>query len=566
MLIPLHRTKHAQRAFAAATVTCAMLLGLVTTAPSASAAPCSFSNPSPLPSADQLIETAADLHWLHDTAQAAEWGSGKSWTQTADIDMGGCEWASGISTGSNRFSATYDGGGYQISGLTITDATADFMGLFGFVTNGTVRNVNFIGNVTGRAAVGGLIGTLRDTSTVENSSFNGAVTGTNAVGGLIGQLNTAGTVTVSETHTQGTVRATSGDAGGLVGFMAAAPSSATVRDSYSTSTVQGTSGVGGLVGVTSGATGVLIADSYSIGSASGGTSNGGLIGDLSTASASNITDSFWNTETSGLSTSGAGTGKTTAEMTTLGTYSGWSVASGYDAFSTWGICSAVNSGYPFLTAFYTSDPCSGSPSPPAGGSLIPTTFRYFLPDGTECTAISPEVVVNHSRVLIPSADANCRTRGASLSGWSIPHQDWAFTPGYSVYVVASQRFTAILNESTATVILDANIESRDACIASIEGADTDLPVEERSEYLYLDRLDMSWYAPGDRPSLEVYPAPDSAPCTPPGYELVGWNTRGDGRGTAVAIGDPFGPAINEDDPNSDRNRVRFYAVWERTAS
>lgn len=606
-----------------------------------------------------LVQSQSDLQLVKSSIPSLS----AAYLQTADIDMQmsgtNCTWDDGIGY---NFSGTYDGGGFEISGLEIS-ASQFNLGLFRYVT-GTVKNLGFAGSVTNTytsdTGDGGLVGylaggtvensyALGDISSASGSSYSGAgglvgvtsnaatITGSYAsgtvsspvrAGGLVGytQVSGAGPTRIVESYATGDVETpnTSGSAGGLVANLL----NAEVLRSYSTGNVSGLGSeaqhLGGLAAAIGSSS---VTDSFATGGVTGWTDSGsvygqvgGLIGD-GTGGSNSVTRSFsvtlagmspasgtafarvggvagivatttwssvaWNSQTAplvlnpvGSTASVSGVSSfTTSELNSISTYvdaaptgldwnSGGSttIAQGYDAAYTWGICPAVNSGYPFLTAFYSSDPCSSSPSPSSTGSVVPTTFRYFLPDGTECTAISPEVVVNHTRVLIPGDDANCRTRGASLSGWSIPHQDWAFTPGYSVYVVASQRFTAILNESTATIVLDANVDSTDQCLASVDDVMTDMAIDSRTESLYLDRPDMSWYAPGDRPSLEVYPAPAIAPCAPPGYELTGWNTRGDGRGTAVAIGEAFGPAINEDDPNSDRNTVRFYAMWERIAS
>ena len=78
--------------------------------------------------------------------------------------------------------------------------------------------------------------------------------------------------------------------------------------------------VGGLVGYNDGD----VSNSYAIGSVTGDTSVGGLIGlnNLGT-----VTNSFWDTQTSGQPTSDGGTGKTTAEMQDIITFSGvgWNI-------------------------------------------------------------------------------------------------------------------------------------------------------------------------------------------------------------------------------------------------
>ena len=77
----------------------------------------------------------------------------------------------------------------------------------------------------------------------------------------------------------------------------------------------GFSKVGGLVGVNYYGN---VTRSYSIGRVAGSTQTGGLVGHNTAA----VSSSFWNIETSGQSISAGGTGKTTAEMKSVATFSG----------------------------------------------------------------------------------------------------------------------------------------------------------------------------------------------------------------------------------------------------
>jgi len=109
--------------------------------------------------------------------------------------------------------------------------------------------------------------------------------------------------------------------GGLVGH-----NYGTISNSYSTGSVSGNRWVGGLSGYAAIFFGVplTVSNSYSTGSVSG-SDTGGLV---SGTYGGSITSSFWDTETSGQATSAGGTGKTTAEMKTLATFSGalWDIA------------------------------------------------------------------------------------------------------------------------------------------------------------------------------------------------------------------------------------------------
>jgi hypothetical protein len=66
-----------------------------------------------------------------------------------------------------------------------------------------------------------------------------------------------------------------------------------------------------------------VSNSYSTGSVTGNELVGGLAGE----NRGTVSKSFWDTETSGQATSAGGTGKTTAEMKTIATFSGagWNI-------------------------------------------------------------------------------------------------------------------------------------------------------------------------------------------------------------------------------------------------
>jgi hypothetical protein len=75
-----------------------------------------------------------------------------------------------------------------------------------------------------------------------------------------------------------------------------------------------------------------------VGRVTGTTDVGGLVG----INVGQVTGSFWDTQTSGLSTSAGGTGKTTAEMQMISTFT----SAGWDFWNIWDICEGTN--YPRL--------------------------------------------------------------------------------------------------------------------------------------------------------------------------------------------------------------------------
>ena len=560
-------------------------------APAALAAACNFAQPNPLPSADGLIETAADLQWLYDTSSA--WSG--TWEQTQDIDMGGCEFSEGIGGASPYFTGSYDGGGYLIEGLDIVGSTLS-AGLFADVSGGTLTGIRFSGSVTSSSgAVGGLVGQIYAGGQISDSSTSGTVnSGGNQVGGLVGRaigativdssssanvvgvqsvgglIGEGSTATVSRAFATGNVSASNGRVGGLVGYD---NTSSSYQDSYAIGNVTDTGGlaspsIGGFAGaigfnVTLGrtyATGLVTAPDATVGA-------GGLVGLISIpissliARSMKVTDSYWDTQTSGQVASAGGEGKTTAEMTSISTYTSWSIAEGYGSSKIWGICSDVNSGYPYLTSFHASAPCGGlggSSGEGSGGSSPPPTytFTFLTSDGGRCLA--DVTVTRLQRFTLPDASVACTPSGTSLAGWAIPGQDWVFRPGRVVTVVDNQVFTAVAREPDVTVTYDSNVNMNDACISDGTNVEQE---EDRLETAVIPRSDMT-------DTLAT-----GAPCTPPGFELIGWtdaNTpAGSGQaqpGAATYIPGETVPEVwNLETPNPI-NAVRLYALWGRTGT
>ena len=217
-----------------------------------------------------------------------------------------------IETWGHPFKGSFDGQGYEIRDLFINRPDESGVGLFGYVgVGGVIKNVSVVNaTVTGRRYVGGLVG--ENKGTVSNSYSSSNVNGRFGIGGLVGD----NWGSVSNSYSTGSVTVTEFKVGGLVGF-----NFGTVSNSYSTGSVSGSDEyVGGLVG-----------DNYH----------------------DTVSNSFWDTETSGQATSDGGTGKTTAEMQDINTFSGaaWDISavanpSTHNPSYTWNIVDDRT--YPFL--------------------------------------------------------------------------------------------------------------------------------------------------------------------------------------------------------------------------
>jgi len=199
-----------------------------------------------------LVSSLSNLAWIQDAANDTAWNS--HFVQTANIDASSdSTWNSGtgfspIGTYPGAyFGGTYDGGGHTITGLSISRASNDYIGLFGYTQDATISNLGLVNvNIIGEYAVGGLGGEFFQNTTVKNCSTSGNISGTTYVGGLIGWVETGCIVTGS--YSNANVSASSGTYGGLIGWN----DLSSIDSCYSTGNVGGTGssngGAGGLIG------------------------------------------------------------------------------------------------------------------------------------------------------------------------------------------------------------------------------------------------------------------------------------------------------------------------------
>ena len=205
-----------------------------------------------------------------------------------------------IGTSANKYSGDFKSNGHTINNLFIDRDTTNNIGLFGAI-GATVR-----------------IETLGVT--------NANVTGGNYTGALAGRVYGGGggytTGAVTETHY----------VGGLVDITNVGAASASIRSSYSTAYVVGSSNVGGLIGRLANGSMPRVYATGRVTRASGNMA--GSLGGIAGASSSNVTASYYDTSTSGCVTGGspgctdgdggntiAGiVGKTTRELQTVTSY------------------------------------------------------------------------------------------------------------------------------------------------------------------------------------------------------------------------------------------------------
>ena len=194
-----------------------------------------------------------------------------------DIDLSDINWTP-IGDYYNRYTGTFDGGNYTITGLTVTGSN-EYAGLFGRINDaGKVKNVVLksvqITSDNSSGYVGGVAGWSY--GKIENCSVSGSVSGSGSssdVGGVVGyQMGGSITGCSSSATVKGTQRA-----GGMAG---ATNSGATLTACYATGDVTLESSgpdtyyAGGVVGTNGG--GILTA-CYAWGSVTGSGSGSGTV-------------------------------------------------------------------------------------------------------------------------------------------------------------------------------------------------------------------------------------------------------------------------------------------------
>ncbi|MGA2171682.1 MAG: GLUG motif-containing protein [Sedimentisphaerales bacterium] len=223
------------------------------------------------------IATAADLLALG--ANTGDYSS--HFVLTADIDLDPNLPGNQIFTTAviahmvgAAFTGVFDGGGHRIANLTIVGALGHYLGLFGYVNGGEIKNLGLENVSINGGETGGLVGRNFDGS-ISNCYSTGAITSganSDSLGGLVGE-NEYGTI--SNCYSTCTVIGgdDSGELGGLVGHNYAG----TISGCHSTGAVTGGYEpycLGGLVGGNVG----TISNCYSTGNVAGGSALGGLVG------------------------------------------------------------------------------------------------------------------------------------------------------------------------------------------------------------------------------------------------------------------------------------------------
>lgn len=346
-----------------------------------------------------LISSAEELNQIRNSQST----SNTYFKQTKDIDLSSIDNWAAISP----FQGHYDGNGYKISNLKMsyTSNQQNFyqLGLFGSVTNSELKNIQLkdVNISSNNGYIGALAGQVQNTNITDCNS-TGSINvsadyssnynyGGFFVGGLVGFVfginsqntyvqNSSSTCSITSNYSFNNNDMDYGYSillGGLIGYNY----NGKVKNTYATGNMTVTINnqnnqnyyyenyVGGLIGYNYG----TVENSYAANhfSLTGVANNvnyiGGLIG-INQAQ-TNITSSYYDKDLSGLSVITKGTPKSTAEMKSISTFSGWDS----------GIWILNDGQYPLLKPV---------DNPPTDISLSNNKINENSPKGTEVASIS----------------------------------------------------------------------------------------------------------------------------------------------------------------------------------
>jgi len=149
----------------------------------------------------------ADIDMTEATAEGGEW------------DYNGTGWRPIGENNSNPFSGIFDGNGHKITGMRIKDTSCEYVGLFGYISRGTVKNLRMVnadiqdsdvlnaGTIAGYAKTS-IFENIAVDNLAMNLSYNYSSNDCN-FGGIVGVINDGGLgrTTISKCYVSGSITA-----------------------------------------------------------------------------------------------------------------------------------------------------------------------------------------------------------------------------------------------------------------------------------------------------------------------------------------------------------------------
>ena len=186
------------------------------------------------------ISTGAQLAWFSNKASSDKTING---ILLADIDLGDYEWSPiGGNITATAYQGTFDGNGHSVTGLYINKPSTNYQGLFAYVYNGTITNLEVSGEINAKQYAGGIAAYLNGAKVSKCANHANVTTVGNYAGGIT-SYTTGDTGSVTDCYNTGDVTAPA-YAGGISGYLY----KATYTNVYSIGTITSSASYGGCVG------------------------------------------------------------------------------------------------------------------------------------------------------------------------------------------------------------------------------------------------------------------------------------------------------------------------------
>lgn len=304
-----------------------------------------------------IIETAEQLARLSALVYNKEYFSGVYFKQVADIDLSAYPWEpigkrySATGSMENGFCGNYDGGGFKISGIKIlydgvsSGYSNDYKGLFGYVYNSELKNINVCDSeISGSQYVGGIVGQAGYNVSIKYCSNSAIINGKKYVGGIAGEGQT-----INNCYNNGNVTSSGDYAGGIAGNALNI-----IDNTYNRGSVSGQNYVGGLIG---NCASNYVANNFNIGNViATGNYKGGIVG--ASLSDTYLKNSYYGGDCQNIGASNGADNGTSTYLDNLAVVakdvnwyqneSNWNSGYSWDMDMIWEIDALKNDGYPIV--------------------------------------------------------------------------------------------------------------------------------------------------------------------------------------------------------------------------
>lgn len=243
------------------------------------------------------INTAAELAYFAENVNAGNWYDGEYIILKNNINLNNQEWTP-IGNHSNSFRGNFDGRNHTVTGMQISNSSADYVGLFGectkFNVNSAIKNITVKDSVIcGENVVGAIVGYAKEINIENCRSIGNTINGKTDVGGICGKIGGYSVGKVSQCYNSSKVTGR-GRVGGIAGMGGIAENCLNTGEIMIINKAHKSAG-GGIFGIFDDTTAsASITACVNLGKVSGGESFGGIVGSTDSESTGHISNCYYN--------------------------------------------------------------------------------------------------------------------------------------------------------------------------------------------------------------------------------------------------------------------------------